>query len=79
MAVIMAAVSQQARDSDLVGLQQTALDLAPLATRLGLCEVARAVAQVKICAQTADAAVLAATVARLNRAFEMSIDHVWDY
>jgi hypothetical protein len=50
-----------------------------VAGRLGLVEVATAAGHVRICLKQADGAAIEATMARLERGFDLAVSEVWNF
>lgn len=53
--------------------------MACVADQVGLLEVARAARHVSNCAEMADGIALEATLARLERAYDLAISEIWDF
>jgi hypothetical protein len=68
-----------------LALQNLAMMLKPcrkirlVAEQIGLTEVATASDHLQICLRQADAIALAATMARLERAFDVAVNEVWNF
>ena len=64
---------------DFAKMVRPAKAMATCADQVGLVEVARAARHVSTCAAQADGVALEATLARLERAYDLAISEIWDF
>ena len=66
-------------ESDLVAMAKPARRIATVASQIGLSEVAMAANHVTNCLDAADGVALEATLARLERGFDIAVSEIWNF
>lgn len=79
IAVLLDVVQRGLVTCDFKQMRRPARRIGEMATQIGLTEVAIAAVHVRSCLMQEDGVALEATVARLERAFDVAVSEVWNF